>query len=117
MEMIFQAKVKPERLMSTATIKEKQQLQPQPTAEEEKNKIAAKVNQGQAALPAIITVLLLIPLLLVISIGVFICWRKNSMFDNKAHICYLYAEQGSVVAHQILEQNLDRAEVNYWEEG
>uniref|UniRef100_A0A3Q4BBV5 Copper type II ascorbate-dependent monooxygenase C-terminal domain-containing protein n=1 Tax=Mola mola TaxID=94237 RepID=A0A3Q4BBV5_MOLML len=53
------------------------------TTEKEKNKNAAKVNRGQAALPAIITILLLIPLLLVISIGVFICWRKNSMYDNK----------------------------------
>lgn len=86
MEMFFQAKVKPEHLMSTAAIKEKQQLQPHATAEEEKNKNAAKVNRGQAALPAIITILLLIPLLLVISIGVFICWRKNSMYDNKARI-------------------------------
>uniref|UniRef100_A0A8C9XZJ4 Peptidylglycine alpha-amidating monooxygenase n=1 Tax=Sander lucioperca TaxID=283035 RepID=A0A8C9XZJ4_SANLU len=35
-------------------------------------------NKEWGVLPAIITTLLLIPLLVVISIGVFICWRKNS---------------------------------------
>lgn len=74
--------------MTTAAIQEKQavaqQPQPQEEAEEEKDKSAAKPNGEQGALPAIITILLLVPLLLVISIGVFICWRKNSMYDNKA---------------------------------
>uniref|UniRef100_A0A8C5HV87 Peptidylglycine alpha-amidating monooxygenase n=1 Tax=Gouania willdenowi TaxID=441366 RepID=A0A8C5HV87_GOUWI len=35
----------------------------------------------KGVLPAVITTLLLIPLVLVISMGVFLCWRKKSMFD------------------------------------
>uniref|UniRef100_A0A672HGX8 Peptidylglycine alpha-amidating monooxygenase n=1 Tax=Salarias fasciatus TaxID=181472 RepID=A0A672HGX8_SALFA len=35
-------------------------------------------SRGQGLLPAVITTLLLVPLLLVVSIGLFICWRRNS---------------------------------------
>uniref|UniRef100_A0A7N6FH99 Peptidylglycine alpha-amidating monooxygenase n=1 Tax=Anabas testudineus TaxID=64144 RepID=A0A7N6FH99_ANATE len=45
-----------------------------------KKKIAAKPNREAGVLPAIITTLLLIPLLLVVSVGLFICWRRNSMY-------------------------------------
>uniref|UniRef100_A0A671VPG3 Peptidylglycine alpha-amidating monooxygenase n=1 Tax=Sparus aurata TaxID=8175 RepID=A0A671VPG3_SPAAU len=61
-----------------------QQPQPQVEAEEKKSKSAAKPIREQGVLPAIITTLLLIPLLLVITIGVFICWRKNGMYDNRS---------------------------------
>uniref|UniRef100_A0AAQ5Z936 Peptidylglycine alpha-amidating monooxygenase n=1 Tax=Amphiprion ocellaris TaxID=80972 RepID=A0AAQ5Z936_AMPOC len=77
--------VRPERNMSkTAAVKEmqsvSQQTQSEAKAKEEK-KSAAKPNTADGVLPAIITTLLLIPLLVVISIGLFICWRKNSMYD------------------------------------
>uniref|UniRef100_A0A4W6EIZ1 Peptidylglycine alpha-amidating monooxygenase n=1 Tax=Lates calcarifer TaxID=8187 RepID=A0A4W6EIZ1_LATCA len=49
-----------------------------------KKEDAAKPNREEGILPAIITTLLLIPLLVVISIGLFICWRRNSMYGNKA---------------------------------
>uniref|UniRef100_A0A8C9XVE5 Peptidylglycine alpha-amidating monooxygenase n=1 Tax=Sander lucioperca TaxID=283035 RepID=A0A8C9XVE5_SANLU len=82
METFVQTKVRPEHNMSkTAAIQEKQTVaqQPQPQEEnEEEKKSAAKPNKEWGVLPAIITTLLLIPLLVVISIGVFICWRKNS---------------------------------------
>lgn len=74
-------------MLKTAAIQQKQtvaqQPRPQEEAEEEKKSVP-KPNKEQGVLPAIITTLLLIPLLLVISIGVFICWRKNSMYDTKA---------------------------------
>ncbi|XP_051268229.1 peptidyl-glycine alpha-amidating monooxygenase isoform X1 [Dicentrarchus labrax] len=88
METIVQTKVRPEHNMTkTAAIQEKQIVAEQPQlqeeAEKEKNKSAARPNREQGVLPAIITTLLLIPLLLVISIGVFICWWKNNQCDVK----------------------------------
>lgn len=87
MDMFVQTKAMPEH-KKTAAIQEKQsvaqQPQPQVEAEEKKSKSAAKPIREQGVLPAIITTLLLIPLLLVITIGVFICWRKNGMHDNRA---------------------------------
>lgn len=72
--------------MKTEAIPKKQPVdqQPQPQEgaekEEDKKKTAAKLNRVSGVLPAIITTLLLIPLLLVISVGLFICWRRNSMY-------------------------------------
>ncbi|XP_031734299.1 peptidyl-glycine alpha-amidating monooxygenase isoform X1 [Anarrhichthys ocellatus] len=88
METFVRTKVRPEHNMSkTAAIQEKQtvslQPQPQEEAEEEKKKSAAKPNREHGVLPAIITTLLLIPLLVVISIGLFICWRKNNACEVK----------------------------------
>ncbi|XP_031143115.1 peptidyl-glycine alpha-amidating monooxygenase A isoform X2 [Sander lucioperca] len=87
METFVQTKVRPEHNMSkTAAIQEKQTVaqQPQPQEEnEEEKKSAAKPNKEWGVLPAIITTLLLIPLLVVISIGVFICWRKNNRCEVK----------------------------------
>ncbi|KAM9338178.1 peptidyl-glycine alpha-amidating monooxygenase B [Symphorus nematophorus] len=89
MEMLVQSKSRPERNMTkTAAIQEKQTVAQQPQrqeeAEKEKQKSAAKPNREQGVLPAIITTLLLIPLLLVISIGLFICWRKNNRCEVKS---------------------------------
>ncbi|XP_037339828.2 peptidyl-glycine alpha-amidating monooxygenase isoform X2 [Pungitius pungitius] len=88
METFVQTKVRPEHNVSkTAAIQEKQtvSLQPEPEeeGEEEKKKSAAKPGRGQGVLPAIITTLLLIPLLVVISVGVFICCRKNNACEMK----------------------------------
>ncbi|XP_076613674.1 peptidyl-glycine alpha-amidating monooxygenase A isoform X2 [Chaetodon auriga] len=87
MQMFVQTKVRPEHNMTKiAPIQEKQTLaeQPQPQEEaEEKKKSAAKPNKQQGVLPVVVTTLLLIPLLLVISIGVFICWRKNNQCEVK----------------------------------
>ncbi|GAA6227220.1 peptidyl-glycine alpha-amidating monooxygenase isoform X3 [Lates japonicus] len=88
MEMFVQTKARPEHNMSkTAAIQEKQsvaqQPQPQEEAKEEEKKSAAKPNREEGILPAIITTLLLIPLLVVISIGLFICWRRNNQCEVK----------------------------------
>lgn len=87
MEMFVQTKMRPEHNASTA-LQEKQhnteQPQSQKELEGEKDKSAPKASRGQSVLPAVLTILLLIPLLLVIAIGAFICWRKNSMCGNKA---------------------------------
>lgn len=86
MQMLFQTKARPEHNMSkSAAIKEKQVVaQPHPQPQEEvveKTKNASQQNRKQGVLPAIITSLLLIPLVLVVSIGLFICWRRNSMYS------------------------------------
>ncbi|XP_071321361.1 peptidyl-glycine alpha-amidating monooxygenase B isoform X4 [Trachinotus anak] len=87
METIIQTKLRPEHNMSkTAAIHEKQTVaqQPRPQEEEkEEEKSAAKPDRGEGVLPAIITTLLLVPLLLVLSVGVFICWRRNNQCDMK----------------------------------
>uniref|UniRef100_A0A3B4Z4W3 Peptidylglycine alpha-amidating monooxygenase n=1 Tax=Seriola lalandi dorsalis TaxID=1841481 RepID=A0A3B4Z4W3_SERLL len=57
--------------------------------EDEKKKSAVKSNRGGGVLPAIITTLLLIPLVLVISIGVFICWRRNRYIGLSVTCCFL----------------------------
>uniref|UniRef100_A0A3Q1EPX4 Peptidylglycine alpha-amidating monooxygenase n=2 Tax=Acanthochromis polyacanthus TaxID=80966 RepID=A0A3Q1EPX4_9TELE len=87
MEAFVRTNVRPDRNMSkTAAVKEMQsvshQTQSEATAKEEK-KSAAKPNTADSVLPAIITTLLLIPLLVVISIGLFICWRKNNRCEVK----------------------------------
>lgn len=87
-EMFVQTKVKTKQNVTTAATQERQvvaqQPEPQENLETEKNKISKKkTSREQGALPAVITVLLLTPLLVVISIGVYICRRKNGMYDNK----------------------------------
>ncbi|KAF0031887.1 hypothetical protein F2P81_016442 [Scophthalmus maximus] len=90
-ETWVQTKLRPKHNASkTAANQEKQNVaqQPQPQREEEekvqeeeeekKKKSAAKPIRGGGVLPAVITTLLLVPLVLVISISVFICWRRNS---------------------------------------
>ncbi|XP_028273446.1 peptidyl-glycine alpha-amidating monooxygenase B isoform X1 [Parambassis ranga] len=90
MEALIQTKTKPDHNMSkTSAIHEKQtvaqqQAKPQvETHEEEKKKSTAKPNRADGVLPAVITTLLLVPLVVVISVGVFICWRKNNRCDVK----------------------------------
>uniref|UniRef100_A0A8C5HTY1 Peptidylglycine alpha-amidating monooxygenase n=1 Tax=Gouania willdenowi TaxID=441366 RepID=A0A8C5HTY1_GOUWI len=77
----IQAKVKPNHTTSkTAPIQEKQSVAQQNQLQaEEKSEVLPIREKG--VLPAVITTLLLIPLVLVISMGVFLCWRKKSMFD------------------------------------
>lgn len=89
--MFVQTKMRPEHNVSTAMQENQpntEQPQSQKEPEGEKDKSAPKANREQSVLPAILTILLLIPLLLVISIGAFICWRKNSMYGNKAMMQY-----------------------------
>ncbi|XP_077441670.1 peptidyl-glycine alpha-amidating monooxygenase isoform X3 [Vanacampus margaritifer] len=84
-EAFIQTKVTPEQNMSkTAAVQHKpylaQHLKPQ---ENEKKKTVANPNKEQGLLPVVVTVLLLMPLLLVIAIGVYICWRKNNQYEVK----------------------------------
>ncbi|KAM3874340.1 peptidyl-glycine alpha-amidating monooxygenase B [Diretmus argenteus] len=103
METIVQTNLKPVHKESvvmavgsqpkTAAVAEKQ-LQPsqtntqkqQPVEEEDKRKLKAeaKPSSQQGVSPAVITTLLLIPLVLVISIGIFIRWRKTRISEVKA---------------------------------
>ncbi|XP_063745556.1 peptidylglycine alpha-amidating monooxygenase isoform X2 [Eleginops maclovinus] len=87
METFVQTKLRPEHNMSkTAVAQEKQivaQHEDHTEAAEEKHS-AAQPSRGQAVLPAIITTLLLVPLLLLLSTGLFICWRKNNRCEVKS---------------------------------
>lgn len=90
METVVQTKVKQDQNTSksrTAAIQEKQTVvqkpQPQVEADKEMKKSPTKPNKGDRVLPVIITTLLLIPLVVVISIGVFISWRKNNRSEVK----------------------------------
>ncbi|KAM7393430.1 hypothetical protein PAMA_008197 [Pampus argenteus] len=89
METVVKTKVRPEPdMLETAAVRQKQIVAPQPRLqeqpeEEEKKKSVPQPSKQQGVLPAVITTLLLIPLVLVISIGVFICWRKNNRHDVK----------------------------------
>ncbi|XP_035463745.2 peptidyl-glycine alpha-amidating monooxygenase isoform X2 [Scophthalmus maximus] len=96
-ETWVQTKLRPKHNASkTAANQEKQNVaqQPQPQREEEekvqeeeeekKKKSAAKPIRGGGVLPAVITTLLLVPLVLVISISVFICWRRNNGCEVKS---------------------------------
>ncbi|XP_053267124.1 peptidyl-glycine alpha-amidating monooxygenase [Pleuronectes platessa] len=92
METFVQTKLRPEpNTLKTALVKEKQTLAQQPQVqketeeeeEEEKKKSVVKTKRGEGVLPAVLTTLLLVPLLLVISTGVFICWRRNHPGDVK----------------------------------
>lgn len=57
-------------------------------APEEKEKLPSVANQSaQGVSPAVITTLLLIPLVVVIAIGVFIRWRKGRMYSGNCGIC------------------------------
>lgn len=86
METFVQTKMRPVHNMTkTAAVQQKQAVAQKPRPHQEalgEKKTSVPKPKGQGLLPAIITTLLLIPLVLVISIGVFICWRKNSMYDR-----------------------------------
>lgn len=86
MDAVVQTKVKQDT-SKTAAIQEKQTVvqktQPQLETDKER-KSPAKLNKGERVLPVIITTLLLIPLVVVISIGVFISWRKKNQREVKA---------------------------------
>ncbi|KAI4816299.1 hypothetical protein KUCAC02_008629 [Chaenocephalus aceratus] len=87
METFFQTKLRPEHNMSkAAAVQEKQTVARHEAYTEaaEKKKSAAQPSRGQAVLPAIITTLLLVPLLLLLSTGLFICWRKNNRCEVKS---------------------------------
>nr|XP_019955657.1 PREDICTED: peptidyl-glycine alpha-amidating monooxygenase isoform X3 [Paralichthys olivaceus] len=89
METFVQTKLRPEHNTSkTTVVKEKQSVALQPEAqketEEEEKKRVLKTKGGEGVLPAVITTLLLVPLLLVLSTGVFICWRRNHRSELKS---------------------------------
>ncbi|XP_074546068.1 peptidyl-glycine alpha-amidating monooxygenase A isoform X2 [Halichoeres trimaculatus] len=98
METIIQTKVRPESNASkTAVVHQKQSesLPPPPppqqkavkaeeVEEEKKKKGETRPVKEQGVLPAVITTLLLVPLVLVISVGLFVCWRRNNRCEVKS---------------------------------
>lgn len=86
METFVQSKTKQgHNISKTAAIQEKQTVaeQSEPLVKVEEMKSAPKSTEKKGVLPAVITTLLLVPLLLVVIVGVFMCWRKNSTYDVK----------------------------------
>uniref|UniRef100_A0A671M1Q7 Peptidyl-glycine alpha-amidating monooxygenase B-like n=1 Tax=Sinocyclocheilus anshuiensis TaxID=1608454 RepID=A0A671M1Q7_9TELE len=77
------------KLSAVQKMQEPSQTQPQqpPAAPEEKKTLKTMANQSaQGMATAIITTLLLVPLVLVITIGVFIRWKRGRMYsDSLSH--------------------------------
>ncbi|KAK2818768.1 hypothetical protein Q5P01_024329 [Channa striata] len=90
MQTIIQTKLRPDHNASkTAAMPEKQTVAKQPQSyeepeEKEKKKSAAKLNREAGVLSVIITTLLLVPLLIVVTVGLFICWRRNRRYEVKS---------------------------------
>lgn len=85
-EAFVQAKVKPEPYLPKATVRPQKQVvvqEAQKQLQDEEKKITAKPNKTQSVLPAVLTTLLLVPLLLVVITAVFICRRKRNRFEVK----------------------------------
>ncbi|KAF7216706.1 peptidyl-glycine alpha-amidating monooxygenase A [Nothobranchius furzeri] len=81
MESLVQSKLKQDLNISKPALVQEKQIVGQkdhPLVEMEERKSRPMLNKEKGVLPAIITTLLLIPLLLVVFLGVFMCWRKNS---------------------------------------
>lgn len=80
-EMFVQTKGRTRHNVTAAEVTEKQQQTQQQTqtqSQEEKMKMSAVPDRGrQGALPTIITVLLLSPLVVLLSVGLYLC-RRNS---------------------------------------
>lgn len=92
-ETIIQTRLKPQHRVEVAVAKvqipvatQQKTVQEQPQKpqqqEDDKEKTLAK-QSAQGVSPAVITTLLLIPLVLVISIGVLIRYRKNRMYGGR----------------------------------
>lgn len=66
-------------------MKEKQTMagNSHPLVEVEPRKSTPKSKKEESVLPAVVVSLLLVLLLVIVFLGVFICWRKNSMYDHK----------------------------------
>lgn len=81
LQVIVKAEVRPQP-NRTAAVDEKASAAVQPHAPEEEEQKEREASGEQTALPVLITVLLLVPLLLIISTGLFICWRRNGKHDQ-----------------------------------
>ncbi|XP_016318002.1 peptidyl-glycine alpha-amidating monooxygenase-like isoform X2 [Sinocyclocheilus anshuiensis] len=95
-EMFVQANLKPlpkfppqHPVAAVQKMQEPSQTQPQqpPAAPEEKKTLKTMANQSaQGMATAIITTLLLVPLVLVITIGVFIRWKRGRMYSDDCQV-------------------------------
>lgn len=86
MQVIVETQVRPEP-NRTAVVDEKAAgaaaaAAPAHDEEEEEEQKEAKAAREKTALPVLVTVLLLVPLLLIISTGLFICWRRNGRSEQ-----------------------------------
>uniref|UniRef100_A0A3P8WQG2 Peptidylglycine alpha-amidating monooxygenase n=1 Tax=Cynoglossus semilaevis TaxID=244447 RepID=A0A3P8WQG2_CYNSE len=97
METFIQTKTRPgPNASKMAVVKEKQLTAQQPPRQEQqsqskeevkveemKEKSAVKTHKDSGVFPVVMTTLLLVPLLLVISIGLFVCYRRNHQSEVK----------------------------------
>ncbi|XP_033844984.1 peptidyl-glycine alpha-amidating monooxygenase-like isoform X2 [Periophthalmus magnuspinnatus] len=92
-EAYVQAKLKPEFKLKSepkierATVGPQKQIVPQiqkmVDEDAEKTKAEAKPNKDQSVFPIVMTTLLLVPLLLVVIMAGFICYRKRNQYEVK----------------------------------
>ncbi|TNM92457.1 hypothetical protein fugu_019469, partial [Takifugu bimaculatus] len=83
LQVIVKAEVRPQP-NRTAVVDEKAAAAVQPHAPEEEEQKEREASKEQTALPVLITVLLLVPLLLIVSTGLFICWRRKDQSELKS---------------------------------
>lgn len=93
-EAFVQAKLKPQGKLKSQPKIESATTGPQKLAEvsqaqklvsdAEKNKVDVKPDKDPGVFPAVMTTLLLVPLLLVVILAAFICYRKRNHFEVKA---------------------------------
>lgn len=84
--MFVQTKGRTKQNVSGAEVKEKQVVpEPDQTESKEKMKMSAVPERGkQGALPTIITVLLLSPLVVLVSVGIYLCRRNSGTSLNQS---------------------------------
>ncbi|XP_030626113.1 peptidyl-glycine alpha-amidating monooxygenase B isoform X1 [Chanos chanos] len=91
-EYFVQSHLKPVQTQPAQTHVEKTALPPQSQVHEaltpeEKQKIKSVTRQSsQGVSPAVVTTLLLVPLVVVIAIGVFIRWKKSRMYGDDCEV-------------------------------
>nr|XP_046146540.1 peptidyl-glycine alpha-amidating monooxygenase B isoform X3 [Oncorhynchus gorbuscha] len=109
-ETIIQTRLKPQHRVEVAVAKvqipvatqqktaEPVQEQPQKTQQQEDDKDKTLAKQtAQGVSPAVITTLLLIPLVVVISIGVLIRYRKNRMYGDGCEVKLEQTSSGGIL--------------------
>lgn len=109
-EAFIQTRLKPQKNIShvAAAGPEKQMADKPslPVVQEEKK--TAKPGRENGVMAAVIITLLLLPLLLVVFIGVFVCWRRNSKSDGGAAVCWLAVVQLSAPCCRYLQNIVNR---------
>lgn len=108
-EMFVQTKGRTKQNVSGAEVKETKLLPEQDRTEsKEKLKISAVPDRGkQGALPTIITVLLLCPLVVLVSVGIYLCRRNSGTSHNQSGTILHRSHNSDLVQCDFFERTLN----------